>query len=345
MRLNKNKNNKKRMTHGILLFAFLLTLVGCSSRTPIPVASAEKLQLAMPERSEPLLRNGDVIAVGFLGSTSLIESPYLIAAGDVLRVDVMDHPLLSKERVVVLQDGYVSVPLIGRMKAAELGVDQLSSLLSEAYKKRDIIKPNVVVSVEQSQDPLAPLLQLVSRNGQYEPLRFIVGHAETIDLPFVDQVSVKTTLSDLRQSIKQKYQQRFGSRLYVMVRLLETTPPVVYVIGEVTRPGPVPFSAPYSPLMAVASAGGLMPTAEGEDVRLFRRQPDNTFQNWSIDLAGRLNNGQSASDQLELLPSDIIYVPKTGIAEANQVVEQYIRKMIPLQFGIGFSYSINDGNN
>ncbi|WP_343859080.1 polysaccharide biosynthesis/export family protein [Aliiglaciecola litoralis] len=325
--------------------AFLLVLTACSSRSPIPMASAEKVLAATPAPSEPILKNGDVIDVGFVGSSDLIKTPYRIAAGDILRVDVMDHPSLSKERVVVLQDGYISVPLIGRIKAAQMGVDQLGEILRNAYKSEDIVKPKVVVSVEQSQDPITPLLQLVSRNGQYVPLRFIIGHSDTIDLPFIEPVNVQTTLSDLRRSIKQKYHEQYGERLYVMVRLLERAPPVVYVIGEVTRPGPVPYTMPYSPLMAVASAGGLIPTAESSDVRLFRRQADNTYLNWSIDLAARLDKGESASDQFELLPSDIIYVPKTGIAEANQFVEQYIRKMIPLQFGVGFSYSINDGSN
>ncbi|GAC13710.1 polysaccharide biosynthesis/export family protein [Aliiglaciecola lipolytica] len=329
----------------LFLSVLVLALTGCTSRTPLPMASAEKLENVKPQRGEPLLSSGDVIAVGFLEATSLIDSPYQISPGDILRVDVMDHPSLTKERAVVLPDGHVSIPLVGRLLAAGKGVDELSQVLTTELTKRKIKQPSVVISVEQSQDPLDPLLRLVSRNGQYEPMRFIVGHSESIDLPFIDQVSVKTTLSELRLTIKQKYQQKFGSRLYVMVRLVDTAPPVVYVIGEVNRPGPVPFSAPYSPLMAVASAGGFMDTAESADIRLFRRQEDNSFQNWSIDLLGRLEHGMSESDQFELMPSDVIYVPKTGIAEANQAVEQYIRKMIPLQFGIGFSYSINDGTN
>lgn len=335
-RISKNFGGKQIL---LVFLATLLLLPGCSNRVALPQASADKL-LNSAQNTEPTLSYGDVISVGFVGDTGLVDSPYLIAAGDLLRIDVMEHPSLSKERVMVLQDGFISVPLIGRIKAAEIGVEKLSGIISSAFKAKDIVKPRVIVSVEQSQDPLTPLLQLVNRNGQYEPLRYIIGHANTIDLPFIDQVSVNMPLSQLRQLIKQKYKAQFGSRLYVMVRLLETTPSVVYVIGEVTSPGPVPFSAPYSPLMAVASAGGLMPTAESTDIRLFRRQDDNSYQNWSIDLAARLDKGESASDQFNLLPSDIIYVPRTGIAEANLVIEQYIRKMIPLQFGIGLSYPL-----
>ncbi|WJG09745.1 polysaccharide biosynthesis/export family protein [Aliiglaciecola sp. LCG003] len=320
----------------------LMVLSGCTNRVPLPVANSAVLQNVT--RVEPLVALGDVVAVGFFSANYITDTPYVISPGDVIKVDVLEHPLLSKDISTVLPDGHVSLPLIGRVKVAGQGVEALGQRLTSLYVENNIAAPKVVVSIEQSRDPLTPLLRLVNSQGQYEPLQVIIGHSPFIDLPFIGSVSINSTLSDLRSEIKAKYQKLFGDRLYVMVQLQKSTAPVIYVIGEVTRPGPVPFSRPTSPLMAVAAAGGLMPTAEAEDVRLFRRKDDNTYENWSIDIAGRLDKGSSSSDQFELLPSDVLYVPKSGIAEANQVVEQYIRNMLPVQLGFGLSYQLNENN-
>jgi hypothetical protein len=49
-------------------------------------------------------------------------------------------------------------------------------------------------------------------------------------------------------------------------------------------------------------------------------------------------NGTDPSQDLTLLPADIVYVPKSPIANVNLWVDQYIRKNIPIPFG--FSYNI-----
>lgn len=333
----------KNMKCTFLGLILILLLGGCSTTTAIPYATTKDLQDSIVV--EQPVAMGDILAIGFLSANHVIKGPYVISPDDIIKVDVIDHPKLSKDSVSVLSDGHVSLPLIGRVNVAGMGVELLGETLKDQYIENNIADPIVVVSVEQSQNPLAPLLRLVNRAGQYEPLQVVIGQSPYIDLPFIEAVSSTQTLSKMRAEIKQKYRALFGERLFVMVQLQKAAPPVIYVIGEVTRPGPVAFTRPSSPLMAVAAAGGFVPTAESKDVRLFRRKEDNTYENWAIDLAGRLDSGKSLSDQFELLPSDVIYVPKSGIAEANEVVEQYIRNMLPVQFGIGFSYSINSENN
>ena len=43
---------------------------------------------------------------------------------------------------------------------------------------------------------------------------------------------------------------------------------------------------------------------------------------------------QAQAEDIALLPSDIIFIPKTTIAEVNLFVEQYIRKVIPIPFNV-----------
>jgi len=322
-----------------------LLMSGCVSRTPLPQAPFISDQSANITDTRIQLGIGDLLFVSFLASPHLSELPYLIAVGDILRIDIVDHPELTRERIAVLPDGYISLPMVGRVEAADMAIDALAEILVDQYINGNIINPQVVVSVEETQDPLEPLLNLVNRGDQHEPLQFIIGLTSHLDLPFIDPVPVQSNLDELQSQIKARYLEMFGPRLHVMVQLQKATQPVVYVIGEVMRPGPVTYSTPNNPLMAIAAAGGFMPSAETEDIRLFRWREDNSFDSWSINLASRLNHGQPGGDQVQLVPLDVIYVPRSGIAEANRVVEQYIRNMLPIQLGVGGTYQVNDTGN
>ena len=51
--------------------------------------------------------------------------------------------------------------------------------------------------------------------------------------------------------------------------------------------------------------------------------------------------GQGDAANLALLPNDIVYVPKSSIAEANKFVNQYIEKLILFRgFSAGATYQV-----
>jgi hypothetical protein len=52
--------------------------------------------------------------------------------------------------------------------------------------------------------------------------------------------------------------------------------------------------------------------------------------------------GQGDGVNLALLPNDIVYIPKSAIAEANKFVNQYIENLILFRgFSAGVTYQIN----
>ena len=58
----------------------------------------------------------------------------------------------------------------------------------------------------------------------------------------------------------------------VTVIVVETTPQVVYVTGEVTKPGPVTISGPLSILQALAMAGGFTDFANRKEILILRNE-------------------------------------------------------------------------
>ncbi len=106
----------------------------------------------------------------------------------------------------------------------------------------------------------------------------------------------------------------------------------VFVGGEVTRPGFVQYRQGLTAIQAMLEVGGPKDTGKVEEVVLLRRVGD-SYQASKIDLARAFEEGD-ARDDLKLGPSDVVFVPKTGIAKLNQFVDQYIMKVIPVRPGI-----------
>lgn len=109
----------------------------------------------------------------------------------------------------------------------------------------------------------------------------------------------------------------------------------VYVDGEVNTPGVLDLVRPLTVLQSISRAGGLKETARINEILVIRRQADNKFLIVPVNLEKAID-GTDVGQDIPLTPYDIVFVPKSPIANLNQWVDQYIRKMIPLQYGIGF---------
>jgi len=113
----------------------------------------------------------------------------------------------------------------------------------------------------------------------------------------------------------------------------------VYVDGEVAKPGMIPLAGPTTVRQAISQAGGFLYTGNVTDVMVIRRGPENQPLATLVDMQ-KVRNGTDLAQDIYLKPFDIVYVPKTAIADANLWIEQYMNRMVPR---IGFLYSIPVG--
>jgi len=94
-------------------------------------------------------------------------------------------------------------------------------------------------------------------------------------------------------------------------------------------------------LQAVINAGGFKDTARPGAVIVIRKGPDNRPIPVRVDLDQALDT-ESAEGDFPLQPQDIVYVPRTWIAQANLFVKQYIQDLILYRgISLGFGYQIN----
>jgi polysaccharide biosynthesis/export protein len=102
----------------------------------------------------------------------------------------------------------------------------------------------------------------------------------------------------------------------------------IYVGGEVGRPQMLVYRKGLTPLQAVMAAGGFLPTARLDSVILVRQNGGSEpLLTRKIDLGRVVHRGEP--EPLALAPQDIIYVPRTGIANANVWVRQHITDLVP----------------
>jgi len=109
----------------------------------------------------------------------------------------------------------------------------------------------------------------------------------------------------------------------------------VYVDGEVSKPGLVPLTGPTTVLQAISQAGGFVYTGNPTDVMVIRRGPQDQPLAMLVNIK-KVRDGSDLAQDIYLKPFDIVYVPRTGIADANLWIEQYLNRMVPR---IGFTYA------
>jgi polysaccharide biosynthesis/export protein len=151
-----------------------------------------------------------------------------------------------------------------------------------------------------------------------------------VSLQVLDDVSaVGLTPNELDRVITERYRTELRDpQITVVVKRMAAK---VYVGGEVRQPRFVAHTGSLTALQAVFEAGGFTDTAEPSSVVLLRRLSQEKSVAAKIDLKKIIN---AEAQDLALTPSDIIFIPKSTIAELNLFVEQYITKMIPVPISI-----------
>jgi polysaccharide export outer membrane protein len=161
-----------------------------------------------------------------------------------------------------------------------------------------------------------------------------------IALPLVGELVVQgMTLGELTTRIVDQISPMV-KRPELAINVQGTGSQRVFVGGEVTRPGVQPLLGPLTVSQAVMVAEGLKESAGAANVLLIRQGKDNERTVINVDLAAALE-GRAASQDPVLQPYDVVVVPRSGIANVNLWVDQYLRRNLPISLGV--SYSINRG--
>jgi polysaccharide export outer membrane protein len=115
---------------------------------------------------------------------------------------------------------------------------------------------------------------------------------------------------------------------------VKAQPLKIFVGGEVGKPGVYDMPGDIDALRAIIEAGGFTDQAKHSKVIIIRRSRDGAPMMRTVDLDRALHL-RAGAELVPLRRFDIIYVPKTGLAELSTFMTQ-VRNALPIQFSYAF---------
>jgi protein involved in polysaccharide export with SLBB domain len=151
-----------------------------------------------------------------------------------------------------------------------------------------------------------------------------------ISLQLVDDVvAAGRTPAELDADLTKRYTGELADpQVSVIVRKAAANH--IYVDGQVGKPGEVILVAGMTLYEALQAAGGILEGAHRKQIILIRKGPDGHPVGHSIDIRP-IQSGLDPSVDVPVRPYDIVYVPRSKIAEVDLFVKQYIRDALPIQ--------------
>lgn len=104
----------------------------------------------------------------------------------------------------------------------------------------------------------------------------------------------------------------------------------IYVEGEVAKPGAFPLQPGMTAVQALALAGGVTVDSAPNNTVLIRRDACGQAQGSKVDLASAIKKPGSSED-VALLPHDVVVVPRSGVANFDLWMKQHVRDALPVE--------------
>ena len=209
-----------------------------------------------------------------------------------------------------------------------------SGLAVRAYKPiavADLVRRSGPYNAQQYR--LVPGDQLTTRfyfNPQLdEELR--VRPDGSISLSLIgDLPAAGKTVAQLSADITQAYS-RYFVKANAVVIVREFSDHRVFTAGELRQPGQFSLlSGARTVLESIATSGGLTDEASLSKVILIRRLPGEQAPVVAqLDLESALS-GEDPTQDVRLMPNDFLYVPKSGVADVNLAMHQYVFRNLNL---------------
>lgn len=114
----------------------------------------------------------------------------------------------------------------------------------------------------------------------------------------------------------------------------------IFVGGEVGQPGVYDLPAGAGALEGVLIAGGFQETAASRHVVVVRRTQQGGAMLRVVDVTAGLQRAEDA-DPVVLQRNDVVFVPRSTIAEVNLFIQQYVRDASPVNFGFFYNLDAN----
>jgi len=298
-------------------------------------------KIAVPYAPEYRMGPGDIIEIVYHLEYYKSPQDYRLEVEDKISINFPFHPQFSTT-VFVRTDGKITVPLFGDVPAESKTPEELAAYLNKEYSK--IIKdPCITVTLEEFNVKVKELKKAITTAPRGQSKIAPITPDGRISFPLVGTMQAEGyTVVQLEKFLNEKYS-KFIRNLKVTVIMLEIHHAKYYVIGEVKEQGAYEMTTRTRLIDALARAKIDIKRACMSDIVLIRNDGLERPVAYKIDAKKVLSNGFTYSN-LPLRPADIIYVPKTKITTANDVIEKIFTLGVwsVMPFTTNFSWGVYD---
>ncbi|WP_158823665.1 polysaccharide biosynthesis/export family protein [Granulicella sp. S156] len=258
-----------------------------------------------------------------IGTSMLAQKEsLLIGHGDILHIQVYDTPEME-QRARVTDSGDLPLSFLGNVKVAGMTPGDAANEIEHRLIAAGImVHPQVTIRVDEYATQNVSVMGQVLKPGPYE----IDTRRKVIDVlalaggltAIADRHITIERYGDPNQKVQYYYSNVAGTALqedpmvYPGDTVIVPEAAVVYVLGDVSKPGGYPINTNDSKmtvLQAIALAGYANHTAAVGRSKLVRKTPTGVEQ---IDLpVGAMEKGKTKD--IALLPDDVVYVPFSAL--------------------------------
>ncbi len=344
----------------ILVIPVLLLLFSCT-KNPYDSYIEENIDVPAEYLEETTTAaKEDQQTIDELSKLQKVKMPeYRIGPDDKFHAYVYDEEELNTKELIVKRDGAITFPLIGEVKVEGLTMLDAKALIES--KLNDFIAyPQVTIVPYEINSGNVTILGKVTYPQQYKitgEMRILDLIAKSGGLALGYFQNNSTELADLERSFIIRDNDVLPVDFYQLIKegnMLHNIPLMdgdyiylpsainreVYVVGEVNEQGHFAFKENMTLGQIIAFAQGLKESAKTSKVYLVRGNLKHP-RLFKIDLDA-IYQGEIMDFRLK--PNDIVFVPKTPIAEWNLIIEQILPSLQAVQSGYLINEIIQDNN-
>lgn len=356
--------NRKQILASLLVFAGLLPVLAAQQQQPAQVQGGllgpqqsgllGGQQAAPPSSDLSASRNDTLI--------DRIRPNYVLGPNDQIMIRAFEAEEISDRPFRIDGDGFVNLPLVGRIRAGGLTVEKFEAELIERLKAF-VRVPQVIVTVVQFRSepvffvgsfktpgiyPLQgrrTLVEMLSSIGGLTPNASrrikITRRSEFGKIPLPNAVedpeaktsSVEISLGSLRENVNPAEDIALEPFDVIAVARAE----LVYINGEVLRAGAFELGErdSISVTQLLTMAGGLSREAKMEEGRILRPVLETSKRAEIPVNVRKILAGQESDYPLQ--PNDILYIPRNGRRAALVKTLSVVAPLIPTAIFLGVS--------
>jgi len=250
---------------------------------------------------------------------------YVIGPKDLLEIKVFERPELN-QTVRVSEDGSISLPLLGKVKANGLTKDELESKLATLLEEKYLNKAHVTIFIIEHLSKRVSVIGAVGKPGLYE----LIGRVSLLEM--IAQAGGLTEEASSELYVLREDENGTNAKLAIDLHDLiinnnqSLNVPLmpkdvinipideiinVFVFGAVRNPGAlqVKMSKRITLLQAIAQAGGTSEGASKSGI-VIKRRVNKTGKETTIKVNLK-DIIKGKKPDIELQEGDVVYVPES----------------------------------